>query len=61
MASTKTKKSVQAGLHPKPVYVPKVTRSIILVCRSCDDRYIKTRKEQNVCLKCFVKARDKVR
>lgn len=55
MASTKTKKSVLAGLHPKPPYVPKLTKSVILECTSCDTKYIKTRKGQDVCLKCFIK------
>lgn len=43
----------------KPPYVPKVTKSVILVCTGCASRFIKTRKnQQTLCIKCFVKADD---
>jgi hypothetical protein len=38
-----------------PAYKPTV--SIISVC-DCGMRYIKTRKNQEVCIKCFVRAED---
>ncbi len=34
-------------------WVPKVTRSTILVCGSCKTRYIKTRPVQSTCIKCL--------
>gem|GEM_PF-2661572 len=33
-------------------WVPKVTRSTILVCSSCKMKYIKTREPQLTCFKC---------
>jgi hypothetical protein len=42
----------------KEPYAPKVTKSVILVCKTCTKRYIKTRTSQDACLQCFVKSRD---
>ena len=32
---------------------PKVTKSVILVCKDCKVKYIKTREPQIVCIKCM--------
>ena len=40
----------------KPPYVPKVTKSAILVCSVCKGRYIKTRAGQEACIRCLAKA-----
>ncbi|MBY0539032.1 hypothetical protein K2P56_01170 [Patescibacteria group bacterium] len=32
---------------------PKVTQSVILVCKECKVKYIKTREPQIVCIKCM--------
>ncbi len=42
----------------KEPYVPKLTKSIILVCGTCKIRYIKTRPKQDACIKCVVRAND---
>ncbi len=36
-------------------WVHKPTRSEILVCSACANKYIKTRPEQKICVKCMAK------
>ena len=35
-------------------WTPKVTKSVILVCKSCKIKYIKTRPQQLTCVKCML-------
>ncbi len=43
---------VQHNTHG--MWVPKVTKSQILVCSSCKVKYIKTRPQQITCVKCML-------
>lgn len=48
----KTPPKVQHNTHG--MWVPKVTKSQILVCTSCKVKYIKTRPQQITCVKCML-------
>lgn len=57
MASKSVQKS--AGTHNSHNgWVPKTTKSVILVCKSCSAKYIKTRSPQPTCLKCMLVPRE---
>ncbi len=53
-----TKKPIQKPVPPRTQnsysgWKPKVTQSVILVCKECKVKYIKTREPQLVCIKCM--------
>jgi len=37
-------------------WIEKPRRSTILVCPICKDKYIKTRPQQNMCVRCIVRS-----
>ncbi len=42
-------------------WIEKTTKTEILVCFSCSGKYIKTRKAQDVCIRCIGKVLEKKR
>ena len=52
----KTAQKAPPSKERKDLWIPKPRKSPILLCE-CGNKYIKTRKEQKICLDCIYRAR----
>ncbi len=56
MAKIGAKKAFSTRPNPG-VYVHRITRSTILICKTCITKFVKTRDRQTLCLRCIFKAK----